>query len=169
MTDVELVLHKLRRLREQLALVRERRPEAADVLTTDLVLRDALALALLVATQEVVDIAYHMAADSGWGVPKSHADALELLAKHGVLRPETAASVTVVARVRNRIAHGYASVDHQMLWIELPAGLDTLEAFARESRRTWPWSDGPGAEIRSSGSTRRPVLRYTVAAGCRIP
>lgn len=66
MTDVELVLHKLRRLREQIALVRTRRPAAKETLESDLVVRDALALALLVATPEAVDIAYHVAADSGW-------------------------------------------------------------------------------------------------------
>ena len=38
--------------------------------------------------------------------------------------------VTGVARVRNRIAHGYASVDHARLWAELPAGLDALALFA---------------------------------------
>ena len=132
MTDVALILLKLRRLREQLALVRQRRPASAAVLTTDLVVRDALALALLVATQEAVDIAYHVAADSGWGVPKSHADAVDLLAKNGVVGPETAAAVTGVAKMRDRIAHGYASVDHERLWAELPQGLDALEAFARE-------------------------------------
>jgi uncharacterized protein YutE (UPF0331/DUF86 family) len=31
--------------------------------------------------------------------------------------------------MRNRIAHGYASVDHQRLWRELPDGLRALEAF----------------------------------------
>ena len=132
MTDVALILHKLRRLREHVALVRERRPASPGVLATDLVVRDALALALLVATQEAVDIAYHVAADSGWGVPKSHGDAVELLAKNGVLGASTATGVTGVAKMRNRIAHGYASVDHERLWAELPQGLDALEAFARE-------------------------------------
>lgn len=138
MTDVALVLHKLRRLREQIALVRARRPESAEVLATDLVVRDALAMALLVAVQEVVDIAYHVAADSGWGVPTSHADALDALARHAAIRPETAATVAGVARMRNRIAHGYASVDHPRLWAELPAGLDSLEAFAKEIAASLP-------------------------------
>ena len=32
--------------------------------------------------------------------------------------------------MRNRIAHGYASVDHERLWGELPDGLRALDAFA---------------------------------------
>ena len=131
MTDVGLVLHKLQRLNENIALVRQRRPPAADRLAADLVLRDAMALALLVAVQEAIDIAYHLAADEGWGVPDSHAAAFDMLASQGVLDADLAGRVTSVARVRNRIAHGYASVDHTRLWHELPDGLDALEAFAR--------------------------------------
>ena len=33
------------------------------------------------------------------------------------------------ARLRNRIAHGCASVDVERLWQELPDGLHTLELF----------------------------------------
>ena len=89
-------------------------------------------LALLVACQEVVDIAYHVVADEGWGVPTSHSDAFESLAQHSVITTETAEAISKVARARNRIAHGYASIDHARLWTELPDGLVTLERFSRE-------------------------------------
>ena len=136
MTDAGLILHKLQRLREQVALARERRPDAPEVLDVDLLLRDALALAFLVAVQECVDVAYHIAAEEGWGVPDSHAAAFELLAEHGVFERELASTLTGVARVRNRIAHGYASVDHARMWEELPAGLASLETFCT---RTAAW------------------------------
>lgn len=141
MTDLALVLHKLRRLAEQIALVRVRRPDAPEVLANDFLLRDGLALALLVACQEIVDIAYHVVADEGWGLPSSHADALDLLARHGVVDADTARRVTLVVRARNRIAHGYASVDHGRLWSELPDGLEALERFSREVA-TWLGSHG---------------------------
>lgn len=131
MTDVGLILHKLQRLREQLALVRSRRPDSADVLMNDLLLRDALALALLVAVQESIDIAYHVVADEGWGIPDSQAAAFELLAEHGVMDRALALALGGVARLRNRIAHGYAAIDHARIWAELPAGLDHLEAFVQ--------------------------------------
>jgi uncharacterized protein YutE (UPF0331/DUF86 family) len=142
MTDIGLVLHKLQRLREQVDCARERRPEDVETLSTDLVLRDALSLALLVAIQTAVDIAYHLAADEGWGVPGSHAAAFELLADHGVVDTELAGALTGIARVRNRIAHGYASVDHRRMWAELPSGLDALDAFARHVA-AWLPSDEP--------------------------
>ena len=131
MTDVGLVLHKLERLREQVALVRARRPSAPEALSTDLVLRDAMALALLVALQEAIDIAYHVVADEGWGVPDSHSAAFDLLAARGVIDVALAQRVSSAARVRNRIAHGYVSIDHTRLWHELPEGLAALDAFSR--------------------------------------
>jgi uncharacterized protein YutE (UPF0331/DUF86 family) len=62
-------------------------------------------------------------------VPGSYAEAFEILAKHGVLSPEHARELGGIAAVRNRIAHGYASVDPGRLWAELPAGLDALERY----------------------------------------
>jgi uncharacterized protein YutE (UPF0331/DUF86 family) len=130
MTDAGLVLHKLQRLKAQVALTRARRPRAADVLSQDLVLRDALALAFMVALQEAIDIAYHVVADEGWGIPDSHRAAFDLLASHGVLPAHLAGELSAAAAMRNRIAHGYASVDHERLWGELPDGLRALDAFA---------------------------------------
>jgi uncharacterized protein YutE (UPF0331/DUF86 family) len=129
MTDVGLVLLKLQRLNEQIALVRARRPAAPEVLRTDLLLRDAMALALMVALQETIDIAYHVVAGEGWGVPDSHRAAFDLLAAHGVVGAELAQRLAAAASTRNRIAHGYASIEHERLWRELPEGLAALDAF----------------------------------------
>jgi uncharacterized protein YutE (UPF0331/DUF86 family) len=138
MTDAKLVLHKLQRLREYLSLARRRRPDTADELARDVDRRDALALAVLVAVQEAIDVAYHVASDEGWGLPDSHSSALALLADHGVVPRELAIELSAVARVRNRIAHGYASVDHARLWSELPRGLDALEEYAAAVARWLP-------------------------------
>lgn len=135
MTDTELVLRKLQRLKEYVTLARDRRPVEATTLETDLVLRDAMALALLIAVQETIDIAYHVAADEGWGVPDSHAAAFELLAAHGVLTADLTRRLQSIARVRNRLAHGCASVDHSRLWRELPDGLQALDVFVASVAR----------------------------------
>ena len=39
--------------------------------------------------------------------------------------------MTRAAGLRNRLAHGYASVNVQRLWAELPQGLDALDDYAR--------------------------------------
>jgi uncharacterized protein YutE (UPF0331/DUF86 family) len=35
-----------------------------------------------------------------------------------------------MATLRNRLAHGYAAVDIDRVWAELPAGIAALESFA---------------------------------------
>ncbi len=138
MTDAALVLLKLSRLADAIARARARRPESPQVLAEDDVLRDALALVFLVAAQEAIDVAYHVCADEGWGVPDSSAAAFELLASRGVIGADLAGRLGSLARVRNRIVQGYAGVDHERFWSELPAGLDDLEALSGAVARRLP-------------------------------
>lgn len=130
MTDPLIVLRKLGLLGEHAARVRRRRPPAMETFREDVEIQDALAMSLLVAVQEAVDIAFHVAADEKWGVPASYAQGFELLAEHGILDPDLALAMTRVTALRNRLAHGYASVDAARLWAELPSGLDALDRFA---------------------------------------
>lgn len=87
------------------------------------------------AVQEANDIALHLAADEGWGLPASYAEAFDLLARNHVLTPEHARELAAVASVRNRIAHGYASIDPGRLWAELPAGLGALDKYVEAIAR----------------------------------
>ncbi len=52
-----------------------------------------------------------------------------MLAAHGVLAADRVNELSAATGMRNRIAHGYASVDHERLWRELPNGLRALDAF----------------------------------------
>lgn len=87
-------------------------------------------MSLLVAVQEALDIALHMAADEGWGLPASYVESFELLAKHGIMDRSLAIGLSKMAALRSRLAHGYASVDVDRLYGELPAGIEALEQFA---------------------------------------
>ncbi|MEW6270510.1 MAG: DUF86 domain-containing protein [Thermodesulfobacteriota bacterium] len=130
MTDRSIVLQKLAVLRDHVGRVRRRRPEAPAALSRDLDLQDAIALSLLVAIQEAVDIAFHIVSDEAWGVPASYADVFGLLANRGVIESELAARLAQAAGLRNRIAHGYAGLDATRLWSEIPDGLAALDEYA---------------------------------------
>jgi uncharacterized protein YutE (UPF0331/DUF86 family) len=129
-TDTAIVSQKLTSLTEHLGWARRRRSGTLDALRADIDLQDALALSLLVAIQDAVDAAFHILADEGWGVPSSYAESFEMLARHGVIDPTLASDMAAAAGLRNRIAHGYASLDVTRLWNEMPAGLDALERYA---------------------------------------
>lgn len=130
MTDAEVVIRKLAVLREHVMRARRRRPASVDSLSADLDLQDALCMSLLVAIQEAIDIAFHISADEGWGVPSSNVEAFEIIARHGVISLELAQAMSRAAALRNRIAHGYASVDLSRLWAEIPVGLGSLDQYA---------------------------------------
>jgi uncharacterized protein YutE (UPF0331/DUF86 family) len=129
MTDAEIVLRKLAVLRDHVSRARRRRPATVDELLGDQDLQDALCMSLLVAIQEAIDTAFHIAADEGWGVPASNAEAFEILARNGVLSAALAREMGSAASLRNRIAHGYATVDLARLWGEIPSGLDALDRY----------------------------------------
>lgn len=130
MTDPAIVLRKLAALRDHVERLRRRRPASAADLRSDVDLQDALSMSLLVAVQTALDIAMHFAADRGLGVPATYAEGFQLLAQHGVCEPETSAALGRMAALRNRIAHGYASVDFARIWAELPSGIEALDRFA---------------------------------------
>src|SRR5690242_9975585 len=48
-------------------------------------------------TSRIDDIALHLAAHEGWGLPTSYADAFDLLARNHVLTPEHARELSAVA------------------------------------------------------------------------
>jgi uncharacterized protein YutE (UPF0331/DUF86 family) len=131
MTNAELVARKLAFLDEHLRRLRERRPPLVETFERDPLLQDATALGLLVVVQETLDIALHISADEQWELAGSSRETFGVLAKHGVIDAPLAASLADTVQLRNRIAHGYASVDARRLWTELPDGIVAFSAFAR--------------------------------------
>ena len=132
MTDPALVLAKLTTLEDHVQRVERRLAEAGDVqrFRLDLDRQDALALSLIVALQEAADIALHIASDAGWGVASSYSQSFEVLSSHGVIDTDLCARMIGIATLRNRIAHGYGSVDFERIWHEAPHGMTALRAFA---------------------------------------
>ncbi len=92
-------------------------------------------MSVLVVVQEAMDIALHIASDEGWELASTYRDAFVVLARHGVISSELAATLGGAAQLRNRIAHGYATVDVDRLWSELPAGSAAFGEFARAVAR----------------------------------
>jgi uncharacterized protein YutE (UPF0331/DUF86 family) len=130
-TQPELVARKLATLIEYTRRARARRPSSVEELAADTERQDALGMALLVAIQETIDLAFHIVTDERWGTPQSYADGFDLLAKGGVIGPALALEMTRATGLRNRLAHGYATIDLPRLWAELPRGLDALIEYAQ--------------------------------------
>jgi uncharacterized protein YutE (UPF0331/DUF86 family) len=122
-------------LDEHLRRLRERRPAELETFRSDALLQDAVSMSVLVVVQEAMDIALHVASDEAWELAPTYGGAFTVLQQHGVIEASLAASLAGAVQLRSRIARGYASLDVERLWTELPSGIATFEAFAAAMAR----------------------------------
>jgi uncharacterized protein YutE (UPF0331/DUF86 family) len=93
--------------------------------------RDVAAFYLMLAIQECIDIAAHWVADEGWGSPDDAANTFDVLAERRVIQPALADALHGAVGLRNRIAHGYAQLDHDRIRTEAAAGIARLREFLK--------------------------------------
>ncbi|HEX7184657.1 MAG TPA: DUF86 domain-containing protein [Thermoanaerobaculia bacterium] len=96
---------------------------------SDVKSRDLATFYLFLAIQECIDLAAHWVADAGWGSPEDAASTFDVLADHDVIDHELATQLRGAVGLRNRIAHGYASVDHARVQSEFREGAESLRRF----------------------------------------
>ena len=101
MTDRDVVFRKLSSLREHVSRMRRRRTVDLETFRADVDRQDAIGMSLLVAVQDALDIALHVAADEGWGVPASYAESFTMLARHGMIDAKLATALASMAALRN--------------------------------------------------------------------
>lgn len=102
---------------------------SSEQLVEDSARRDLASFYLFLAIQECIDLAAHWAADAGWGPPDDAASTFEVLANHRVIDHKLAERLRGAVGLRNRIAHGYASVDHSKIREQFEQGAETLRRF----------------------------------------
>jgi len=91
--------------------------------------RDLAAFYLFLAIQECIDLAAHWVADAGWTPPDDAASTFDVLADRLVIDRACADGMRGAAGLRNRIAHGYALLDHQRLRAEALQGIPLIRRF----------------------------------------
>jgi uncharacterized protein YutE (UPF0331/DUF86 family) len=131
--DPGVLAFKVAAIRDAVARIREALPSDVEKFAGDRTAREIVALNLLVAIQEALDLATHWLADAGWEVPSSHRGVFEALARHGALDEQLASRLGAAAGLRNLIAHRYAVLDwrrlHEVAATDL-GDLDELCALA---------------------------------------
>ena len=91
--------------------------------------RDLATFYLFLAIQECIDIAAHWVADAGWGAPEDAGGAFEILTDKGVIDPELARGLRGATGLRNRIAHGYMSIEPERMHAEYRKGTEVMRKF----------------------------------------
>ncbi len=91
--------------------------------------RDLASFYLLLAIQEAIDLGAHWVSDAGWPVALDIGSTFDLIAERGGIDRELAVRLRAAVGLRQRIAHGYADVDHERLHREFAEGSATLRRF----------------------------------------
>lgn len=91
--------------------------------------RDLATFYLFLAIQECIDLAAHWVADAGWQPAEDATSTFDLLADHRAIDRELAEKMRSAVGLRNRIAHGYALIDHARLQSEFREGVGVLRKF----------------------------------------
>jgi uncharacterized protein YutE (UPF0331/DUF86 family) len=128
--DEAVIRRHLVALDEALQTLRKHQGRAVGVLKTDREEFWVVQHGLQLCAQNVLDIATHIVASSGYDVA-DYAAAIDRLADLGILPREFAERFRRVAGFRNVIVHGYLGVDVSILHGILNAGLDDFVDFAK--------------------------------------
>lgn len=132
----EILLRKLLACRDRIQKIREALPTAPEEVLNDERTEAFIAFNLFLLVQDSVDLAAHLIADRGLGIPASHREAFETLARASLMSADTARAMALMASLRNRIAHSYGDLDPVRMTREAPAGLDAVVRFLDELVRS---------------------------------
>jgi uncharacterized protein YutE (UPF0331/DUF86 family) len=77
----------------------------------------------------MIDIANHVIAREGLGVPKAYADSMEILVREGILPTHHRNALVNMVRFRNRVVHLYDEVRAEDIWDIIDRELGDFETF----------------------------------------
>lgn len=129
MVKVDVVRRKVGRASGWLDQAEEILSRPPEEFLADVKDRDLATFYLFLAIQECIDLAAHWVADAGWQPAEDATSTFDLLADHRVIDRELAEKMRSAVGLRNRIAHGYASIDHARLQSEFQEGAGVLRNF----------------------------------------
>ena len=129
MVKPDVVGRKLSRATEWLDKAEERLSRPSAEFLSDDDSQDLASFHLLLAIQECIDLAAHWIADAGWESPDEAGALFGVLASRRAIDHKLAASLKGAVGLRNRIAHGYSTVDHERIHNEYREGVEVLRKF----------------------------------------
>lgn len=133
MVDAVRLARLLQRTGEQLSRLRAHAAVDRRELRVDDVRLAAVKYGFVVVLEAVLDVAHHVLASELWGPADSGADAVRLLARHGVLDVRTGDVMARAIGFRNVLVHGYTEVDDDLVVVNLDR-LDDVEQFLDQVR-----------------------------------
>jgi len=131
---------RLARMAREIDTIEALRPQGIDdYLSAESGVRQAaLEHHIFIAIQAMVDIAAHIVASQGYGVPSTYREAVVRLGTERVIDRQLAESLADAAGLRNAIAHAHLELDQERVFAALWR-TDELKEFAAA---VWEWVEG---------------------------
>lgn len=128
MVDPERLHRVLRRVTDDLRVLRRYACAEPEGLLQDEARLGHVKYLFVTALEGCIDAAQHVCASEGFGPAATNADAMFVLAAHGLLERDLAFAMAQAVRFRNLLVHGYADVDDRRVVAYLQE-LDDLHEF----------------------------------------
>jgi len=128
MVDRDVALAKINSIQRCLRRIKEIThldPESIDHIDV----QEIVILNLQRAIQGAIDLAAHIVADEGLGVPQELRENFNLLAKKGILSNEIVKQLRKMVGFRNIVMHEYETIDIEVLKSILRNNLKDIEEF----------------------------------------
>ena len=129
MVDHDVVARKIATATARLTEVDRLLARPKNEFLADVQGRDLTAFYFQLAIQECIDLASHWVSEAGWTPPEDAGAAFDTLADHELISHDLAATMREAVGLRNRIAHGYATVDHGRLYDEVKEDAGSIKLF----------------------------------------
>ena len=130
--DNMLIFNKIESLRRCINRIREKTPETAAQLESDLDLQDIVTLNLERAVQMSVDIASHIIADLESPAPETMAEAFAILGKNSFITADVSEKMQKAVAFRNIAVHAYQKMNWNIVHKIAKDGIKDFVEFARQ-------------------------------------
>jgi uncharacterized protein YutE (UPF0331/DUF86 family) len=131
MIQKALVCSKLAQLRERQQLLEQLAAESREAFLADPIRRGATERALQVSIEVCLDIGQHLIAALGLRRPAAFREVFAILGQAAVISADFAARLEQMAGFRNRLVHGYATIDPQQVYAFLQNDRRDFDEFAQ--------------------------------------
>jgi len=129
---MERIRHKIGRIKEHQALLRELKDECRDRIASDRIYRGALLHYLYLLADSCIVLAELVIRHKRLRAPQSYAEAFDILGENGILEPAFAYRFAAVAGFRNFLAHDYEKIDGVFICENILARLDDVDEYLRQ-------------------------------------
>jgi uncharacterized protein YutE (UPF0331/DUF86 family) len=127
--DTEVVRDRLNRIRRYARDLRAFSDIAENDFLENVERQYAVLHAFQLAIEASIEIATHICAADGLGIPTSYAEAFDLIERASVVDADLAGDLRQMARFRNRIVHFYWDVDLKEVYRLLRKRLDDFDRY----------------------------------------